>query len=269
MLRSFLYLDAALIAEFLGQLEGGLSLSEEIRTTGLSERSAQGGVRAGPLGASASIGGESRRESERTVEQTAASLFDRLYGQLDQVGQVQPLSALDDNIWRQLRRGEVVDVEASIYLAGLTKLFDLAAKVQQLSQVASLFDRPLDSESMASLGQITDLASLMKSDWVPVVAHVVGNPKYKFLARLNRESLAVDPMELEGEAIVFGKIQRILQPREELPVADVLPGWSALPREKRKELETSLKRTDISKFGLGELSIRAPGAVLMPVAVYR
>jgi hypothetical protein len=54
-----------------------------------------------------------------------------------------------------------------------------------------------------------------------------------------------------------------------MPAADLLPGWSAMPQAKRRELEASLKKTDIAKLALGDLSIRAPGAVMIPAALYR
>lgn len=269
MLRNFLYLDAELTLEFVGQLEGGVSLTEKVTSHEAGDKALKASAGLGPVGVSAGLGQRTNEERERTIDQTPASLFDSLFTALDNAGQVQYLSALDQAIWNQLRRGEVVDIEANVTLAGLTKLFDLAGKLRQLAQVGSMFGTSFDGDSLKSVEQVDDLGSLMRGEWVPVIASVIGAPKYRFLARLNRSKLSVPETELEGEAVVFGKIQRILRQREELPAAEVLPGWSALPRDKRRELEASLKQTDVAKLGLGDLTIRAPGAVLMPVAIYR
>jgi hypothetical protein len=269
MLRNFLYLDVDLVLEFWAQIEGGLSLAEEVRVQRSGTRGAGGQVRVGPVGVDAGADSGVRQETERKIEQTPASLFDKLYRRLESDAQVQALAALDKQIWDQLRRGEILDIDAVIALTGFAKVFDLAARMQQLAQVASVFDQPFDQDAVAAVSQINSLAALMESDWIPIIASVVGAPQFKFLARLQKSKLLVDRLALEGEAVLFGKIQRILRPREELPVADLMPGWAALPAEKRKELEASLRESEVSKFGLGEFSIRAPGAVVTPVAIYR
>jgi hypothetical protein len=203
MLRNFLYLDPNLTLELLGQIEGGVSLTERITSHEIRERSATASATLGPVGGSAGVGRNINEEREWTVDQTPASLFDALFRVLDDAGQVQTLSALDDAIWSQLTRGEMVDVEANVTLAGLTKLFDLAAKMRQLAEAGSLLGTSFDGEAMRSVEQVDQLGSLVRGEWVPVYASVIGAPKYRFLARLSRSHLVVPEIELEGEAVVF------------------------------------------------------------------
>jgi hypothetical protein len=269
MLRNFLYLDESIVNEFIAQLEGGVYEVDQVTVRSQGGHSARGRVGLAPIGAEIAGGRSKEQETERKVIQTGPSAFNRLFGLLDESGQIQPINALDRAIWSQLRRGEVLDIEASVSLAGFTKLFDLATQMQQLAKVAAVFERPFEQTATASVGQITDFATLMHSDWIPVVAKPIGSPKYRFLARLDRRKLLVDPMEIEGEAMLFGKLQRILGKGEELPVADVFPAWSALPIAKRRELEGKLRAADFARFGLGETTIRPPGALLTAVAIYR
>jgi hypothetical protein len=131
-LRQLLYCDTDLIRQFLAQLEGGI-FDEEHQAERTGGRTGVGGeVKAGPLGGRADRGREESQEVERVVCQTEASEFDRLYRSLSQQGNIQFLENIDDAIWDQLQRREIVEVEAVIRPAGLEKISELFIKFQEI-----------------------------------------------------------------------------------------------------------------------------------------
>lgn len=137
-LREFLHRRDDLVSQFFEQLEGGLYDEERIKE--------QSGRRSG-VGASAGIGAarfsadrgkDGSTEAELTMRQTPAPRFNRLYNLLEAQGSVQQLTALDDDIWQQIDRKEVIEVDAVLSL--LPGVLDLhqAAGVGSLAPVVEL-----------------------------------------------------------------------------------------------------------------------------------
>lgn len=78
VLRQFLYRDDGLVRDFLAQIEGGTSTAEKMTRTARRRTGAKGrvGVPFADLGGE--LGSDTEEVTERNVEQTAASDFQRL-----------------------------------------------------------------------------------------------------------------------------------------------------------------------------------------------
>lgn len=113
-LREFLYRDDDLVSQFLEQMEGGGY--DEQRITDQSNQTSGLGASAkvGPLNLSGDRRAGEASESEMTVGQTPASRFNRLYRLLEEGTAIQQLLGLDDEIWNQLSRNEIVEVDAEL-----------------------------------------------------------------------------------------------------------------------------------------------------------
>src|SRR5262249_24532860 len=131
-LRNFLYLDGSLTDTFLSQLEGGVYEVEEQSNTESVDRSRGGAARAGPLSGHISRGSAGEQRVTRTVRQTPEAAFSRLEQLLEDADAIQWLEALDDTIWRDLRRGEVVAIESLIEVPSLLRVVDLASGIGPL-----------------------------------------------------------------------------------------------------------------------------------------
>jgi hypothetical protein len=268
VLRQFLYLDPELVEQFLAQMEGG-TFSEEsqrLRETRGRERGADAGASA--LGAHAGIraGKTSGQEEEleRIIKRTAESAFSRLYELLQEQNAVQWLEAFDDEIWNGLRRGEILEVEASISVSSLAKYMNLVQQAGPLMGLMEAIGEEVDDETKSAMSMI-GMFGQMLGNAVPIVARAVGAPEFKFVATLNPAHVRPDVDQLEGEATLLAKIQRKLDASERYTVLNLIPGIRALPSSERREMEADLSNSP----EFPDMVIDGPLAVTTAIAVYR
>jgi hypothetical protein len=265
ILRRFLYLDAELTGEFLAQLEGGRFSEEELSTRGQSSRDLGGGLGTHGISARAAKGSSSEEEASRTVTQTPESEFARLAELLEENDALQFLEALDEQIWSQIRRGEILEIEADIAVSSLQKIGELAGAFGDLQKLAELAgeDLQVDDETVAGLGLMTALGSF--SQKVPITARAAGAPDFKFIASLEPSKLRAEISELEGESTLIAKVQRKLKNNEKHTVFDSIPGLGAIPKSQRAEMFADLENS--AEFP--DVVIPAPAAIVTPIAIYR
>lgn len=262
-LRNFLYLDATLTDEFLGQIEGGIYESESLTSKSRAERGVGGSVGAASVSVGAGKGGSDEEASERLVRQTAESRFNRLAELLEESDSVQWLESLDEEIWAQLGRGEVLEVECRVIVPPLVKLMMVAAQLPAITGLMDVAGEQFDNEAMEGIQALLAMGELMQS--VPIIAEPAGAPNFKFVAQIRPEHLRIGVDELETEARMYCTLDRKLGEGEQFSVIDVIPAVRSLPN--REEIEASLA-TDEAKEFLGE-PVKAPAAVVSAVAIYR
>lgn len=264
-LRRFLYLDSELTGEFLAQLEGGRYTEEDLSRKGQRDSELGGALGAGGISAKAGKSSASGAEASRTVRQTPESEFARLAEQLEQENGLQFLDALDEQIWGQIRRGEILEIEADVLVSSLRKVAELVGSMGDIKKVAELAgeELELDAETEASLGALSKLGTMNAK--VPVTARAAGTPEFQFIASLEPAKLRVPLDELDGEATFVAKVQRKLRPTEQHTFFDSIPGMSAIPREQRREVFEGLENS----VEFPDVVIAAPAAVVTPIAIYR
>jgi hypothetical protein len=260
-LRRFLYLDGDLTNEYLAQFEGGVYDEEEQSTASRSRRGAEGGVRAGPLTAGATGDSEAEEESSRLMRQTDESAFTRLTSTLEESDQVQWLESLDNPIWEQLERGEVLEIECSISVPKLVSFMVVAMQIGTASELMDVMGEKLDPESAQGLQALMAIANMFDS--IPVVASALGTPEYKFVAPLNGLALRVPIDQIAGEARLFCTLDRRLRQGEEYTVLDAIPAMRSLPN--RAEIDEGLREVE----ELADDAVEPPAAVVTPIAIYR
>ena len=258
-LRRFLYLDSKLTDEFLGQVEGGVYEEESHSATGRSERGVNAGVSAGPAQLGGSLGGGEEEERARVMRQTDESSFSRLAGALEENDSVQWLESLDQGIWDQLERGEVLEVECSIEVPPLMKMLVVGAQFEQIGELMKATGQEMDSDSIEGLQTLGAIAGLFQS--VPVIASA--GDDFKFVAQVNPEFLRVGFDEIDGTARLYGTLDRKLGEGEQYSILDAIPAFRSLPN--REEIEANLD--EIEEFA-GK-PITAPAAVVSPIAIFR
>jgi hypothetical protein len=146
-LRRFLYLDETLTDNFLAQLEGGVYKEESQTTTTGQEKKRGAGGGVGPVKAELSGSRTGEDVTSRTVKQLADGAFARLAKRLEEDDAVQWLEALDSGIWTQLRRGEVLEVEATLVLPTLFQFTAMASWRRSRNWKAASCGRLLPSSS--------------------------------------------------------------------------------------------------------------------------
>src|SRR5690349_503923 len=135
ILRRFQYLDGGLVRQYLAQVPGGV----EIVTRGTRESKGQtslgAGAGYGPISAKAGRDKSSSETTEFEVERSAPADFNRLRALAADQGLIQPLNALDEQIWDQLQVGELL--EARVVFA-LPKIHELLTATEQFKELAGL-----------------------------------------------------------------------------------------------------------------------------------
>ena len=267
MFRQFLYLDAALVREFLAQAEGGIY--DEARELSVSESKRGGSARAG----TAAFGGGLERsksaqsETEAVVRQTAASEFNRLYDKINEAG-LAVFDAIDAPVETlPIARKDIIEVDARLRISGLKKMLDLFGSFGRLLPVMEQFGAKADVDP-----QMTEMAgaldSLNDGAPLPVIGTVPGECGLKIAMDLL--PAAVQASSIDGEATVLLKVQRILRKGDHEVVGDPFGGlMSMIPPPDRDELLKSLQSPEAKSFGIGEMTIEYPALVGTAIAIYR
>ena len=253
-LREFLYLDTKLTDEFLAQIEGGVYSEEAQRRLEQQGKDVGGEAGLSGFGGRAAVRGgrksSGEEETERTVQQTPESALSRLIQLLNDQQAAQWLEAVDDAIWDQLQRGEIIEAECNVSVSTIKRFSSLAQEVGYLmSMLEEVGEGGLDAESRQAMEMLTAMGGLLGNS-VPIVAALAGSPDYKLIAALEPAYLRVEVDQLDGEATVLAKIHKKLAPDERHTMIDLIPGFRGLPPAQRREMEEGLENTpDLPRHG--------------------
>ncbi|HEX2391454.1 MAG TPA: hypothetical protein VHI77_00910 [Solirubrobacterales bacterium] len=197
-LRRFLYLDGDLTDEFLAQAEGGLYSEEDQSTTASSERGGTVGLSAGPAAAEVGAAKGGQESRARKVRQTEESGFSRLASLLESSGSVQWLDSFDDEIWEQLERGEVLEIECQLQLPQIVQFMQVRAAIEPMKELMELTGEKFDPEAVQGFGVLGLINQMLEG--TPLIASALGSPDFRFIASLHDNWLRVAADELQGEA---------------------------------------------------------------------
>jgi hypothetical protein len=268
VLRQFLYLDSPLVDQFLGQVEGGVYEQEaqRVRDTAAKERGGKAGASVAGARAELRAGRTTGQEEEmaRTVQQTPESRFARLYGLLDSHGAIQWLEAFDAGIWDQLRRGELVEVDAAVSVSTFVRYQQLVEQAGPLMDLMQAVGESIDDETKEAMAMMSTFGQVM-GNAIPIVARPTGAPDFKFVTSLTPAHLRVDLDQLDGESTILAKIQRKVGPEGRYTLFDSVPGVRGLPEKERQEIEAGLSNSP----ELPDAITEGPLAVVTAVAIYR
>lgn len=267
-LHHFLYLDRPLVREFLSQIEGGVFDEATETTTEGGTRGLAASARVGPAGVSADRSKSTHSGTEAVVQQTAASEFDRLRRALDADG-LRVFDAVDiDFTDLEVSRKEILEVDATLRVSGLQRILELGSMMKELMPLASSFGADTSGVDEAAVSQIDALVKMQGANApLPIIGTVPGDCGLRVALMLKRECFLVQ--ELETEATVLLKVQRILKPGEQHTVGDIFGGLMGMVSgDQRTELLSSLQGPDAQQLGVGESQINYPGLVGTAIAIY-
>jgi len=260
-LRRFLYLDGDLTSEYLAQAEGGIYEEEDQATSGSTEKGAGLGAAVGPVSGKAGASSERQESRARKVRQTEESAFSRLAALLDDADSVQWLEAFDDEIWGQLGRGEVLEIECQLQVPKLIQFTQIESDLDAMKELMGMTDEKLDEDALqgfAVLGLINQML-----DGLPVFARALGSPNYSFIATLDRKHLRVPIDELQGEARLYCSLERKLRDDQQYSIVDTMPALRNLP-----DIEDA-KRELLKNEMLSDSAVDPPAAIVSPIAIFR
>lgn len=268
-LRKFLFLDTDTVADYLAALEGSVlagTIEETQQETTKQEDVA--GMKTIQAGSSSEDSTQTRRK--RVIN--SAAQFQHLYELLESEGVIQFLGSFDEAIWTQLERDEILEIQADIRLPemlvlaqGVKGLPSLISKLEPIKDYLNDEDQTFDEiQSKASIASA--IGELADTKEVPILFEAVSNPYFHFTARLSGQYLMCDILDLQGEATVFGKIQRLIQKDQSETVFSFDRGLDALTAQLNRKQRRALAKQ--SSKDLTEV-LKGPGLILLPVAIYQ
>ena len=261
MLREFLYLDTSLVDNYLAQVEDGLYDETQQREMGAAggqgELSMNMGVVQGKVGGD----GSSEKEAARTYRQTPESRFNRLYDKL----QARSIEDFTKNLWGDVKRGEILDVECELEVSSMARLM---AQGDQLSAFADLMRTfspgTISAQDEEALAGFQALTSRGGNDRF-IATGELGTEAPVFAFKLSQENLRTDMDGLEGEVNVVGKVERKWPQSESHSLLDI-PGLSLMSREDRR---AAAKQKNSDQSAPEGMELDGPGVSMSVIAIYR
>lgn len=262
ILRNFLYLDTSTLSDYLSTLEG--YIEQEVDETE-TEANHKGGKLAFKV---VEGSGDSKKSTEtrRRLAVTDAAQFQRLYELLEDIDAVQYLEAFDLEIWQQLQRNEVLEIQANLRIPNfLLQLHQAKSLTPYIELMQIIGEDPLsDPKTAEAVTGVRSLHNILADKPIPLLFEAVSASGFGFFASLSQQYLRCDLSDLRGEAVVFGKVQRILPRGKKEQVFSILPEMESLAvnRKQRRAMksEQSQEFTEVMK---------GPAIILMPLAIYR
>ena len=266
ILRNYLFLDTATMEDYLATLEGYV-VDGAIDQTEVEKRGRSG--EAGYKIIKGEVASTKSTETRQRLAITDAAKFQQLYEILQGQDLLQFLDAFDEQIWNQLRRGELLEVDGMIRfpkpfaltqaMDGLSPLLDIVAALDEGS-----FSDPSSHAALEGMGAI---AKLVEAKPIPILFEAASTPGFTFVANLPRRYSRCRVLDLEGEATVLGKVQRILTKGQQFEVFSLFPAFTSSMPSLSKEQRRQTQREMIKK-GVAEV-VKGPAIILTPLAVYR
>ncbi|MDQ3935517.1 MAG: hypothetical protein M3340_12895 [Actinomycetota bacterium] len=259
--RRFLYLNADLVQTSLAQVEGGVFDAEDQSTTAAFDKKLGAGLGVGPAKAEASRGRSGEETISREIRLTADANFSRLANRLEDEGAVQVVEDLDQPAWDTLRRGDILELEGSLSMPTAVQWVRMVQQVD-VPEMMEAFGEAPDTEMIEGLAMMEAFGQMLKT--VPVIVTTAGTPSFKFIANLDPQWLRDDGGELDGEAVVYGTLEKKLKKGERWSLIDAM-GLGALPRQDKRQAEQGLAKIKEMKDSI----VRGPASFVTPLAIYR
>jgi len=258
-MRNFLYLDERLVDQFLAQLEDGLYDDQRERSGRASSHGGGAGLGAGPARLDAKIGKESSGEVELVRRQTPESRFNRLYDRLD-------LARFDEQsggVFGQLQTRQLIEADCYVDVPSFSRAFADPDALTGMAELMRTFaPEQVDPETDKMLQMMSGLGAKMSGSIVATGELGASEPTLAF--KIDRSYLRVALEELEGEALVVGKVDRKWPEGESYPLLS-LPGLNLFSRADRRAMAKSGDEQEASE----DTILKGPGATVTVLAIYR
>lgn len=266
ILRNFLYIDTYMLNDFLSTIDGYLE-EGTIDQTELekSQKSGKANVKV----IEGNLLSETSTEIKQKLSRTEASKFQKLYDYLQDNSMSQFLDAFDEEIWKQIRRGAILEVPAK---TNLPKTFQLTQDIQSMTPMVEIMQAlgevPLkEQRELAMFKGISILGEQAEKQNVPLIFETESTKGYTFVCQLQRPFIRTDLNNLVGEADVIGKVQRIIPKGNQEEIYSLIPAFdsylSTLNREQKRKFMNDKKKSNLAEV------IKGPAMIITPLAIYR
>jgi len=262
MLRDFLFLNTEILTSYLSQLEGYAEVSVDETTTEQKKKGASSKI----MGIGGEISGDKTTSTKRNLAVTDEAKFQKLYDMLEKRKEIQFLDAFDDEIWQQIRRGEILEIPAKLrtpkFLKASQEINNFLPLLDMVSPFLENQPSKKDQEAIVGFSQITQG---LKDKPVPLFLDSSVNG-YQFFSNLERKYLRCEVALLKGDATVVGKVHKILDKGQKETAFSIVPeveNTVIMNRKQRRAMNKKPKQPEPFK----EI-IKGPAMILIPIAVF-
>ncbi len=262
-LRDFLFLNTNMLSNYLATIDGYLEQEFDVSETEKGEKSGKVGIYA----VEGNLSSETARETKARRTLTPPAQFQRLYEALETQQQIKYMGLFDEQYWNEIRKGDILEVEANIRTPSLFLQIEQIQGVSSLASLVQKFGTVMSDSDLNMLSGIGDLGRIIQSKAIPLIFQVQSIGKYQFTAELNREFVTGNASDFQGEAYVFGKVQKVLEKGEKVDVFSLLPDLESLQLSRQQRLALKSNKNK-SKMKIVE-TVSGPAIVINPLAVYR
>jgi hypothetical protein len=253
-----------MLANYIATIDGYLEEEIDVSETEKGEKRGKAGVYA----VEGSISSETARETKAKRTLTPPAQFQKLYDVLEKQEQIKHLGLFDNQFWNEIGKGDMLEVEANIKVPTLFSQFEVMEGFSALAGFAQQFGiTTMSDNDLNMLSGIGSLGQIVEKKPIPLLFHVPSINKYSFVSDLQRNYVIGKTTDFQGDAFVFGKVQKILQKGEKSEVFSLLPDLDSLAVNRQQRLALKSNKNK-SKQNLSE-TIVGPALIMNPLAVYR
>ncbi len=263
-LRDFLFIDTKILESYLSAMEGYIETEQERVDSETSHAGAKAEVKI--AGADISRDKEKQVTSKRGF--TKESRFQNFYEKLEKENQIKHLDLFDEEYWKNIQKGDILEIQANIKLSEIQIALSLSKGVADLAELGKTIGIDIKEDDLQIVQKMVSVSEWGEKKPLPIIFEAVNTPKYQFVARLPREYITCNIQDLQGEAVVFGKVLRFIEKGQKLELENIASDLLAtvkLNRAARRKLASS-KNKDIQAI---TDTVKGPAIVLIPLAIYR
>lgn len=268
----FIYLDDQKVDMTLSWIEGSIPVKS--RSQKSSSKSKRGGGSLGfqgIIGAHGGLESSSGEEREETREQNEYSKFARLYQLLQERDGITIIDKLDEEVRKQLQRGQIVEIESYVTLSPIDMIFRLFTNIIPLIQDAGTSDAKDIAETKALL------SLFQQAQRKGIDAFIVSeeHPEHRFYTSLLTDKFKASTDELPSTLITLGRVTNILAETKTVNLMSKYFGGLQLPKDSLQDLVSKLSDDPqtAQMFGsvpsLDDMLVKYPAVALSPIALYR
>lgn len=265
-LRSFLFLDTNTLSDYLSAIEGFVT-EGDIDQVETEKKDLSG--KAGYKIIESEAATQKSKERKQTLAVTDAAKFQRLFEILEKDDGIKFLDLIDQDTWEQIRRGDIVEIEANVQLPKAFALTQAMDDFSPLLNIMSQFgqDSLVDSKTKAAFEGIQSVAKLSEGKPIPILFETSSTPGFAFASNLQRKFLRCQITDIEGSSTIFGKVQRVIRKGEKMELFSMLPALSAkLPSlniKQQRQMQQNLAKQELAEV------VKGPALIISTLAIYR
>ncbi len=262
MYRNFIFLDTVILNDYYSAIKGGLTDGQELVTTGTKAQS--GGVKV--YGVGGSLETETASEVREKVVLTDAAKFDELYKLMDEKRDIQYLDSFDKEIWMQIKRREIIEVEVTVRVPELYKTMNAVGEIMPL---VGAFEQVMgqnlfkDEDEKNMINGIMAVLNMSNSEMIPLICESGSTDGLKFIVELPKSFLRMDAINLNGEMTLFGKVQKIFPDESEIEVYNMFSSLKTLIDFEKNNNNSNTETEQYTE------KVKGPAMKIIPLAIYR